>query len=492
MKKLSILITTLLIFCMTSQSQTFISGNISGSWETTGSPYIVTDDCTIPNGQVLTINPGVEVIIGDSLNFNIHGTIIAEGTLDEPISFSSPNESLFFNRIYVYYRKGNDISKFNYCKISNAYTGVYLHMQGQKNHGGNETMYTEITNCHFKSCLNNGIYGNSEGETICEWPPGPTKFHAHLNPIIRNCVFEATANGITLKIHGDRHTCGGNQAYSSFGYTSPQIQNNVFKNLTQTALDLTLGSYAADSYPVFINNTLIDCYKGISTKTPYDVEIKNNIIYNSTIGIEKLGDLSNQVVYNCFYNTDTLFIGYTTSYGDTIWQNNNGIPSDLLYNIYRNPSFVDTIHYYLKDIVSPCIDAGDDSTSYNDICFPPSLGLVTNDIGITGGPYVNCIMTGLYNNQKVITNKLIIINTYPNPFSSSFTIEYKISHFENVKITFYNQFGKDVDIIERSQSKGLNRVIWSPENLPAGVYYFRLQAGEQLASGKMLLINPGQ
>jgi len=76
----------------------------------------------------------------------------------------------------------------------------------------------------------------------------------------------------------------------------------------------------------------------------------------------------------------------------------------------------------------------------------------------------------------------------PNPFSTSTTIEYSLSHPQTVTITFYNQFGKMVDVIEERQQKGLQKVVWTPENLADGIYYFRLQAGEQLASGKVVSV----
>jgi polyhydroxybutyrate depolymerase len=74
----------------------------------------------------------------------------------------------------------------------------------------------------------------------------------------------------------------------------------------------------------------------------------------------------------------------------------------------------------------------------------------------------------------------------PNPFTTSTTFEYELNQPETATITFYNQFGKLVDVIEVNQQKGLNRFIWTPENLADGVYYFRLEAGEQIASGKVV------
>jgi hypothetical protein len=45
-----------------------------------------------------------------------------------------------------------------------------------------------------------------------------------------------------------------------------------------------------------------------------------------------------------------------------------------------------------------------------------------------------------------------------------------------------------VDVIEKSQQRGLNKVLWTPENLADGIYYYRLEAGEQMASGKVVLM----
>ena len=84
--------------------------------------------------------------------------------------------------------------------------------------------------------------------------------------------------------------------------------------------------------------------------------------------------------------------------------------------------------------------------------------------------------------------EIILCSSYPNPFNHSLTIEYKLKQSEIVTITFYSQFGKQIDIIEKRQLKGLNKVVWTPENLADGIYYFSLEAGEQIATGKVVLI----
>jgi len=93
--------------------------------------------------------------------------------------------------------------------------------------------------------------------------------------------------------------------------------------------------------------------------------------------------------------------------------------------------------------------------------------------------------------ETVSVNELILsdnLNTHPNPFSTSTTIEFELSQPGTVRITIYNQFGAQVEVIEQRQAQGLNQAVWTPGHLPNGIYYFRLQAGEKLASGKMMLM----
>jgi hypothetical protein len=80
------------------------------------------------------------------------------------------------------------------------------------------------------------------------------------------------------------------------------------------------------------------------------------------------------------------------------------------------------------------------------------------------------------------------INTavYPNPFTDKLTIQYELHQSETVTIHFFNQFGVKVDMIEQKQPTGKQQIIWNPQNLPTGVYHLRLQAGDQVASGKVV------
>ena len=54
-----------------------------------GSPYVVTGDLYVNNGQTLTIEPGVEVRFYGDYFFYVYGSFIAEGTEEDSIYFQN-------------------------------------------------------------------------------------------------------------------------------------------------------------------------------------------------------------------------------------------------------------------------------------------------------------------------------------------------------------------------------------------------------------------
>jgi flagellar hook assembly protein FlgD len=59
----------------------------------------------------------------------------------------------------------------------------------------------------------------------------------------------------------------------------------------------------------------------------------------------------------------------------------------------------------------------------------------------------------------------------------------------HVQLAAFDVRGKEVDVIfEGAQSVGQHSYTWNASNLPSGVYYIRLQAGDMVTSQKALLI----
>jgi len=78
---------------------------------------------------------------------------------------------------------------------------------------------------------------------------------------------------------------------------------------------------------------------------------------------------------------------------------------------------------------------------------------------------------------------------YPNPFNPSTQISFSLPMDNYVKLSAYDVKGNEVDVIfEGAQGVGKHSYTWNAGNLPSGVYYIRLQAGNLAGSQKALLI----
>jgi hypothetical protein len=91
-------------------------------------------------------------------------------------------------------------------------------------------------------------------------------------------------------------------------------------------------------------------------------------------------------------------------------------------------------------------------------------------------------------NNNIEESAFLLCPNFPNPFSTSTTIEYELKSPGCIEITFYNHLGEVVDKIEQYQTQGLNKIVWNAEGFPAGIYNFRLQEGDQVASGKLVIV----
>ncbi|NQV03605.1 MAG: T9SS type A sorting domain-containing protein, partial [Bacteroidia bacterium] len=72
------------------------------------------------------------------------------------------------------------------------------------------------------------------------------------------------------------------------------------------------------------------------------------------------------------------------------------------------------------------------------------------------------------------------IQIYPNPVTSSTTIEYEIEQPATVSLTIYNQLGREVmNLTEGNQPAGTHQKNIYLADLPSGIYLCRLQVGNQ-------------
>jgi hypothetical protein len=78
---------------------------------------------------------------------------------------------------------------------------------------------------------------------------------------------------------------------------------------------------------------------------------------------------------------------------------------------------------------------------------------------------------------------------YPNPFNPSTTIRYGLPLASFVTLTVFNTLGQQMaQLVNEQQQAGYHDVVFLGDRLPSGVYFYRLHAGNFVASKKLLLL----
>ena len=78
---------------------------------------------------------------------------------------------------------------------------------------------------------------------------------------------------------------------------------------------------------------------------------------------------------------------------------------------------------------------------------------------------------------------------YPNPFNAGTVIRFSLPATANVALTVYDVLGHEVrTLAEGPMAAGVNQVSWDGSQLASGVYIYRLMAGEQVQTRRMVYV----
>jgi hypothetical protein len=82
-----------------------------------------------------------------------------------------------------------------------------------------------------------------------------------------------------------------------------------------------------------------------------------------------------------------------------------------------------------------------------------------------------------------------LYQNYPNPFNPATTIKYSIPTESFVNIKVYNLIGQQVaELVNEQQQTGNYQVSFDANNLPSGIYFYSIKAGNFAETKKMLLV----
>ncbi|RMF10787.1 MAG: T9SS C-terminal target domain-containing protein, partial [Candidatus Neomarinimicrobiota bacterium] len=97
-------------------------------------------------------------------------------------------------------------------------------------------------------------------------------------------------------------------------------------------------------------------------------------------------------------------------------------------------------------------------------------------------------------NDVNIPNTFTLYQNYPNPFNPTTTLRYDVPEDGLVQIVVFDLMGREVtELVNRQVPAGRYKAIWDGRNaegaeVPAGMYFARMTAGEYSKVIKMVLM----
>ena len=89
----------------------------------------------------------------------------------------------------------------------------------------------------------------------------------------------------------------------------------------------------------------------------------------------------------------------------------------------------------------------------------------------------------------IIPVQFILSQNYPNPFNPSTLIKYSVPIVTQVTIKVYDIIGNEIEtLVDEEKAAGTYQLTYYAEQLPAGVYFYKVQAGNLVETKKMVLL----
>jgi len=96
--------------------------------------------------------------------------------------------------------------------------------------------------------------------------------------------------------------------------------------------------------------------------------------------------------------------------------------------------------------------------------------------------------TGVDDNPDAVKNFTLKQN-YPNPFDATTTICFSAPNREKVTLKIFDLLGNKIaTLLDEEVNAGEHTVIFDSQDLPTGVYFYRIQAGKSVDSKKLVIL----
>ena len=91
--------------------------------------------------------------------------------------------------------------------------------------------------------------------------------------------------------------------------------------------------------------------------------------------------------------------------------------------------------------------------------------------------------------SSIIPKEFFVNQNYPNPFNPSTKIKFGIPKNEYVKARVYDIIGREISVLANEQlSAGEYEVAWNADNLPSGIYFVKIETGNNVKILRTVLL----
>ena len=102
---------------------------------------------------------------------------------------------------------------------------------------------------------------------------------------------------------------------------------------------------------------------------------------------------------------------------------------------------------------------------------------------------VNIIPIGIRQINSEVPGKFSLYQNYPNPFNPKTNIKFKIAKKSFVSLKIFDISGKLIDVlVDREEPPGTYEVDFDGDNIPSGIYFYRLESGTFNVTRRMILV----
>ncbi len=190
------------------------------------------------------------------------------------------------------------------------------------------------------------------------------------------------------------------------------------------------------------------------------------------------------VVFDGGWNPTSTGIQYITLQNQFIWSNPNNLLIEICFNnsvgttnstVYASNTTANTVYHNATNITGDgCVDITGGTASN----IRPNLQLIWLPIP-----------TKIENVSSEVPDNFRLYQNYPNPFNPTTKIKYDLPAAGYVNLRVFDILGKEVSTLVSSYLEaGYYIVEFNAFNLPAGLYFYKLEYNGNLVTRKMILV----